>query len=195
MQQRTLKPTIAAESNPEGAPAGGISALMYDIVQPLTSNILQKRNDTWVISYKAYLQKNFIFQENFIFSRAQSVGNDPRVVPPQSSTNFLPFLSGSGESASAQIPLDGIWLGAAGIRSTEYGYIRICINKKQEIKSPCLKFLKVLRKLLSRSFLSRVRDRVPRSFFPFPTAALSDRSQAAFRLTCGLRRRKARRAQ
>ena len=97
MQRRTLNQTIAAESNPEGAPAGGISALMYDIVQPLTSNILQKRNDTWVISYKAYLQKNFIFQENFIFSRAQSVGNDPRVVPPQSSTNFLPFLSGSGE--------------------------------------------------------------------------------------------------
>ena len=28
MQGRTLKPTIAAESNPEGAPAGGISALV-----------------------------------------------------------------------------------------------------------------------------------------------------------------------
>ena len=31
---------IAAESNPEGAPAGGISALVYGIVQPLISNIL-----------------------------------------------------------------------------------------------------------------------------------------------------------
>ena len=27
-----LKPTIAAESNPEGAPAGGISALVYGIL-------------------------------------------------------------------------------------------------------------------------------------------------------------------
>ena len=34
-----LKPTIAAESNPEGAPAGGISALAYGIVQSLISNI------------------------------------------------------------------------------------------------------------------------------------------------------------
>ncbi len=34
-----LKPTIAAESNPEGAPAGGISALVYGIVQSLISNI------------------------------------------------------------------------------------------------------------------------------------------------------------
>ena len=52
MQRRTLNQTIAAESNPEGAPAGGISALVYDVVQPLTSNILQKRNDTWVVPYK-----------------------------------------------------------------------------------------------------------------------------------------------
>ena len=36
-------------------------------------------------------------------------------------------------------------------------------TKSKGQKSPCLKFLKVLRKLLSRSFLSRVRDRVPRS--------------------------------
>ncbi len=32
-------------SNPEGAPAGGISALVYGIVQPSTSNIHPKRND------------------------------------------------------------------------------------------------------------------------------------------------------
>ena len=49
MQGRTQKPTIAAESNPEGAPAGGISALVYGIVQPLSSNIHQKRNDTRVV--------------------------------------------------------------------------------------------------------------------------------------------------
>ncbi len=40
VQRRMLKPIIAAESNPEGAPAGGISALVYGIVQPLISNIL-----------------------------------------------------------------------------------------------------------------------------------------------------------
>ncbi len=32
MQWRVRKPTNAAESNPEGAPAGGISALAYDFV-------------------------------------------------------------------------------------------------------------------------------------------------------------------
>ena len=84
-----MKPTIAAESNPEGAPAGGISALVYGIVQSLISNIYPKRND-------------------------------PRVVPPQSSTNFLPFLSGSGrEATAAKIPLDGILLGSS--RNSQHG--------------------------------------------------------------------------
>ena len=48
----------------------------------------------------------------------------------------MPFLSGSGEKrqAVAQIPLDGIWLGAAGIRSTEYGYTQNLHNVKIEIK-------------------------------------------------------------
>ena len=50
--------------------------------------------------------KNF-FQEVF----KQGSGQSPEV---------LLFLSGSEEKrqAAAQIPLDGIWLGAAGIRST-----------------------------------------------------------------------------
>ena len=76
----------------------------------------------------------------------------PSFCPP---TNFLPFLSGSGEKrqAVAQIPLDGIWLGAAGIRSTECGYTKICTNKKQGGENPpCLKFLKVLRKPLLTGF-------------------------------------------
>ena len=46
----------------------------YGIVQPLTSYIRPKRNDT-------------------------------RVVPSRSSTNFLPFLSGSGESGNVRISL------------------------------------------------------------------------------------------
>ena len=47
-----------------------------------------------------------------------------------------PFLSGSGEKRQAvvQIPLDGIWLGAAGNRSTEYGYTQNLHNVKIEIK-------------------------------------------------------------
>ena len=36
-------------SNPEGAPVGGISALMYGIVQPSASNIHPKRNDPRVV--------------------------------------------------------------------------------------------------------------------------------------------------
>ena len=51
VQRRTRKPIIAAESNPEGAPAGGISALEYGIVQSLTSNFPPKWNDTWVVPY------------------------------------------------------------------------------------------------------------------------------------------------
>ena len=84
----------------------------------------------------------------------------PALRPP---TNFLPFLSGSGESASEQIPLVGIWLGAAGNSSTEYGYTKTCTTKRKGQKSPWLKFLKVLRKLLSRSFLSGF-GQSPRSY-------------------------------
>ncbi len=46
---QAIKLRFAAESNPEGAPAGGISALVYGIVQPLISNIHPKRNDPRVI--------------------------------------------------------------------------------------------------------------------------------------------------
>ena len=49
VQWQARKPIIAAESNPEGALAGGISALVYGIIQPLSSNIHPKRNDTRVV--------------------------------------------------------------------------------------------------------------------------------------------------
>ena len=42
---------------------------------------------------------------------------------------------------SAKIPLDGILLGAAGIRSTEYGYTKIRTKEKQGAKIPLLKVL------------------------------------------------------
>ena len=41
MQGRVQEPIIAAESNPEGAPAGGISALVYGI--PMNHIPLTKR--------------------------------------------------------------------------------------------------------------------------------------------------------
>ena len=102
------------------------------------------------------------------FIGAQSEGSAPQITRPPLTTNLNHFYPVAERASSAKIPLDGILLGAAGIRSTECGNIRICTTKSKEQKPPCLKFLKVLRKLLSRSFLSRVRDSVPRSFPVFP---------------------------
>ena len=59
--------------------------------------------------------KNF-FQEVF----KQGLGQSPKV---------LSLLSGSGESASEQIPLDGIWLGAAGIGRAYTATEKISITK------------------------------------------------------------------
>ena len=106
IQNQAIKIRTAAESNPAGAPAGGISALTYGFVQSLISNIQQKRND-------------------------------PCVVPPYSNVTFLPLLPGSGESASVQIPLVGIWLGAAGNSSTATGCIRIRTTNSKGQKFPC----------------------------------------------------------
>ena len=60
--------------------------------------------------------------------------NDPRVVPPHSTTNLNFFYPVAERAAVAAlpIPLDGIGRGAAGIRSTATGYNRICTNKKEE---------------------------------------------------------------
>ena len=56
-------------------------------------------------------------------------------------TNLNHFYPVAERAPSAKIPLDGILLGAAGIRSTEYGYTKICTNKKQGAKIPLLKVL------------------------------------------------------
>ena len=60
-----------------------------------------------------------------------------------------PFLSGSGDEARQQvaavpIPLDGIGLGAAGNRSTEYGYTQNPHNVKIEIKIQLVEVLEGL---------------------------------------------------
>ena len=75
----------------------------------------------------------------------------PAFRPP---TNFLPLLSGSGEKRQAvvQIPLDGIWLVAAGIRSTENGYIRICKSPKKGVKIPLVKVLEILKNFFQEVF-------------------------------------------
>ena len=49
IQNQAIKIRTAAESNPAGAPAGGISALTYGFVQSLISNIQQKRSDPCVV--------------------------------------------------------------------------------------------------------------------------------------------------
>ena len=94
----------------------------YGIVQPLTSYIRPKRNDT-------------------------------RVVPSQSSTNFLPFLSGSGrEATAAKIPLDGILLGSS--RNSQHGkrLHQNQYNKKQGAKIPLLKVLEILKNFFQEVF-------------------------------------------
>ena len=75
---------------------------------------------------------------------AQSEGSAPHSIPLfQSPTNLNHFYPVAERAAVAAlpIPLDGIGRGAAGIRSTEYGYTKICTNKKQEIINPLLKVL------------------------------------------------------
>ena len=53
-------------------------------------------------------------------------------------------------------------LDVAIFRAVKSGCIRVCTNKKQGAKTPCLKFLKVL-KTSCKKFSSRAWDRVPRS--------------------------------
>ena len=48
--------------------------------------------------------------------------------------------------------MDGIWLGAAGIRSTEYGYTKICTNEKQGAKIPLVKVLEILKNFFQEVF-------------------------------------------
>ena len=73
----------------------------------------------------------------------QSVGNDPRVVPPQSTTNLNHFYPVAERAAIAAlpIPLDGIGRAAAGIRSTANGYTKMCTTKRKGQKIPLVEGL------------------------------------------------------
>ena len=78
---QAIKLRFAAESNPEGAPAGGISALVYGIVQPLISNIHPKRNDTRVV-LQCYIPDGLRTLQ----------GRNPQGAP-RKSTRFRPFTN------------------------------------------------------------------------------------------------------
>ena len=80
-----------------------------------------------------------------------------------SSTNLNRFYPVAERDDSRANSVNGIGLGAAGNSSTEYGYTKTCTTKRKGQKSPWLKFLKVLRKILSRSFLSGF-GQSPRSY-------------------------------
>ncbi len=56
---------------------------------------------------------------------------------------------------------------AAGNSSTEYGYIRICTNKKQEAKIPLLKVLEILKNFFQEVF-KQGSGQSPEVFLPLP---------------------------
>ena len=80
-------------SNPEGAPAGGISALAYGIVQPSTSNIHPKRNDPRVVPPPAHQPsaKPHSATNSYLPNRQKTSPMSPPF--PKSETN-LRFLNG-----------------------------------------------------------------------------------------------------
>ena len=76
------------------------------------------------------------------FLKKRVVGNDPRVVPPQSTTNLNRFypVAGARRKPTKSRSM-GCCAGAAGNSSTEYGYTKICTNEKHGAKIPLLKVL------------------------------------------------------
>ncbi len=79
--------------------------------------------------------------------------------------NFLPFLSGSGErrQAAARISLAECGSEQPETVARNTATPKSAQTKSKERKSPCLKFLKVL-KTSFKKFSSGVWDRVPRSY-------------------------------
>ncbi len=62
--------------------------------------------------------------------------NDPRVIPPYSTTNLNFFYPVAERDDSRTHSAGGMRLGAAGNSSTEYGYTKIRTTGKGEQKSP-----------------------------------------------------------
>ena len=88
----------SAEIPPAGAPSGFDSAAIVTLALAITWRCRSAQNDTWVV---CCVSCNILIRQSNIHPNR----NDPRVVPPRSTTNFLPFLSGSGESENVRISL------------------------------------------------------------------------------------------
>ena len=90
--------------------------------------------------------------------------NNTWVVPSQSSTNLNHFYPVAGERRQPpKSRSTGFCSEQPEFVARQTAISEFVQTKSKEQKSPCLKFLKILRKLLLRSFLSRAWDRVPRS--------------------------------
>ena len=81
--------------------------------------------------------RKFLFPRGFHLFRGAIRRERPAFYPLfRFSTNLNHFYPVAERAPSDKIPLVGILLVAAGIRSTEYGYTRICTTKKEDQKSP-----------------------------------------------------------
>ena len=89
--------------------------------------------------------------------------NDTRVVPPHSIVTSLPFLSGSGESENVRISLAECGSEQLETVARNTATPKSAQTKGKERKSPCLKFLKVL-KTSFKKFSSGAWGRAPRSY-------------------------------
>jgi len=126
MQGGTRKPIIAAESNPEGAPAGGISALEYGIVQSLTSIFPPKRNDTWVVPYNIAIVPHT--------SNKREAALCKNALPPKPTKNFPQEHPPKTKRTKSSHCIGGcswgkFWEGQGGLEgrkpSTKEGFLRL----------------------------------------------------------------------
>ncbi len=121
-------------------------------------------------SLQASSSGKFYFQEDFIFAGAQSAGSAPHSIlfrPPTNLNHFYPV------AGARRKPSQSRWTGLGAEQPEFVAHKRLQkkqYNKNQGGNPPWLKFLKVLRKLLSRSFLSGAWGKAPRSslFLPRP---------------------------
>ena len=95
--------------------------------------------------------RKFLFPRGFHLFRGAIRRERPAFYPLfRFSTNLNHFYPVAERAPSDKIPLVGILLVAAGIRSTEYGYTQNLHNKKRGSQIPLVKVLAV-KGLLSRS--------------------------------------------
>ena len=120
-----------------------------------TSIFQQKRNDTWVVPY------NVSFSMDYIPCRGVIRRERPACRSARFKCNFLPFLSGSGESENVRISLAECGSEQPEFAARNMATTESVQRKNRDINPIGLKFLR------SRGFFQeapcRVWDRVPRS--------------------------------